>query len=493
MTVNKDKAEGLKLCFGYLGTVIAMSISYQLKVLWSGKMGARLKQRLAAKISEHALLKGLTSASDKAAAVVLASQDTHNICEGAICLWQLPASICEGSVITALVIETSGALGGGIAAAILIAGFIALFCMSLRMTSLKHEMSCAQDRQVSLFYEVISNIRPFRLYGWDVFFLDRLNKLTEQLAPIQRKIMVLKALNVSTVIIFPCFVSLIVFIVHFTETGMFNSTVFQNTLLSLLNTFRYPLLNLPSSLRSIAAANNSYRRVLEYFRRPIAVDQRAAADEAGAVEIDDLPIGPNGSMLKQLRVKPGSLFVLQGPVKSYKSTVINTLAGHVKIPTTASVRIGGSISYAPQLPWMCQTTIQDNIISSEAFDEKRYEQVLQACALTQDLAIMPLGDQTPVAEKGISLSGGQRQRVALARAAYKNADIYLLDNPISALDDATQEHIWSQLIEGLLKDATVIVSSSRSVPSCSMILHLNPKGLEGDIQQVYFCRVSCCE
>jgi hypothetical protein len=134
---------------------------------------------------------------------------------------------------------------------------------------------------------------------------------------------------------------------------------------------------------------------------------------------------------------------------------------------------------------MCQSSIQDNIVSFEQpIDLQRYQAVVHACALTQDLATMPLGDQTPVAEKGISLSGGQRQRVALARAAYRRADVYLLDNPLSAVDDATQEFIWENLIEGLLADATVIVASSRSVRSCSSIVHLSPKGIEGETVNV---------
>ena len=177
--------------------------------------------------------------------------------------------------------------------------------------------------------------------------------------------------------------------------------------------------------------------------------------------------------------------ILQGPVKSYKSTILKTLAGHYPVPKSAAVCIGGSVSYAPQHPWMCQSTIQDNIVSFEQpVDHQRYQAVIRACALTQDFASMPLGDQTPVAEKGISLSGGQRQRVALARAAYRRADIYLLDNPISALDDATQEFVWENLFEGLLASATVIVASSRDVPSCSTIVRLSASGIEGDAVQV---------
>ena len=114
----------------------------------------------------------------------------------------------------------------------------------------------------------------------------------------------------------------------------------------------------------------------------------------------------------------------------------------------------------------------------------RYQAVLHACALDHDLKAMPMRDDNVVAEKGLNLSGGQRQRLALARAVYRDADIYLLDNPVSAIDDQTQEHIWKHLIEGLLQDATVIVASSRPVISCTAILHLSPEGLLRDAEMV---------
>jgi hypothetical protein len=129
---------------------------------------------------------------------------------------------------------------------------------------------------------------------------------------------------------------------------------------------------------------------------------------------------------------------------------------------------------------MQQATIRDNIVCCEPWNAERYNQVIFACALKTDLAIMPLGDATPVAEKGISLSGGQRQRIALARAVYRIADVYLLDNPISALDDQTQQHIWTHLFEGMLQSVTVIVGSSRPVISCSAVLHLSPSGVCAD-------------
>ena len=92
------------------------------------------------------------------------------------------------------------------------------------------------------------------------------------------------------------------------------------------------------------------------------------------------------------------------------------------------------------------------------FDAERYKQVLFACALEEDLLQLPAGDMTQIGEKGINLSGGQKQRVGLARAVYKDADIYLLDDPLSAVDAHTGQHIMDQVILGMLKGKTIVRS-----------------------------------
>jgi ABC-type multidrug transport system fused ATPase/permease subunit len=457
-------------------------------------------------VAEHALLAVPACAADKSLALVLASQDSNTICEGAKRLWQLPAALFESITITALIIWASGALAGGVTAAIVVTGFAFLYWVSSQMNTLKDGIRRVQDKQVSLFCEILGNIRSFRYYGWDDFFLTKLHGMTDSLQPAQHKLAVLNAVVAALVIAFPIIPSLVIFLISYYTTYVSPSVQFQAVLLSLLNTFRcacftlfqtnsffsssgacffvksyysrYPLWNLPSSLRAVSSAATCYKRLSAFLSMPGLSDTRAAIRNPGAVEVENLVVGPNGSLLQQLHVKPGSLVVLQGPVRSYKSTILKTLAGHLPLRESETVRIGGTISYAPQSPWMCQSSIQDNIVCSEPFDAQRYEDVLHACALTQELADMPLGDQTPVAEKGISLSGGQRQRVALARAAYRRADIYLLDNQLTGLDDSTQQFIWENLIEGLLSTATVIFASSRAVQSCTCVVRLSTNGFE---------------
>lgn len=240
------------------------------------------------------------------------------------------------------------------------------------------------------------------------------------------------------------------------------------------------------ALPALKFCNNEtrYERIYNYLRRPVLGDGRQTlASEPGVVQLQRVPLGSN-TIMSSWRAEAGSLWVFLGPVGSFKSSVLEVVAGHSAIAAGASVSVGGTMSYMPQAAWIQQATIRENIVCNETWDESRFNAILHACALEHDVKAMPLGSDTVVAEKGLNLSGGQKQRLALARAAYRRADIYVLDNPVSAIDDQTQQHIWRHLIEGLLCDSTIIVASSRPVISCTAIVHMSTNGVVGDPQYV---------
>jgi ATP-binding cassette subfamily C (CFTR/MRP) protein 1 len=119
----------------------------------------------------------------------------------------------------------------------------------------------------------------------------------------------------------------------------------------------------------------------------------------------------------------------------------------------------GSIAYVSQQAWIQNATLQDNILFGKPLDKVLYNRVIEACALSPDLKMLPAGDQTEIGEKGINLSGGQKQRVSLARAVYNNSDIYFLDDPLSAVDSHVGKHIFENLIgpRGLMKKKTRVL------------------------------------
>lgn len=111
------------------------------------------------------------------------------------------------------------------------------------------------------------------------------------------------------------------------------------------------------------------------------------------------------------------------------------------------------MAYAPQIPWIQNNTLRENILFGKPYDHELYNKVIEACSLCLDLDQLPASDLTEIGEKGINLSGGQKQRVSLARCVYADADVYLLDDTLSAVDSKCAEHIFESVIgpRGLLQ------------------------------------------
>ncbi|XP_046622340.1 ATP-binding cassette subfamily C member 4-like [Neodiprion virginianus] len=165
-----------------------------------------------------------------------------------------------------------------------------------------------------------------------------------------------------------------------------------------------------------------------------------------------------------------SLSVLVGSVGSGKSSLLHLILGELR-PGAGSVNLYTSengvktiispkdirISYASQDPWLFSASIRDNILFGQPYDRIRYQEVTRVCALLKDFEQLPQGDMSFVGERGASLSGGQRARVNLARAVYRDADLYLLDDPLSAVDARVGRHLFEECIQGYLKGKTRIL------------------------------------
>ncbi|XP_062563901.1 probable multidrug resistance-associated protein lethal(2)03659 [Armigeres subalbatus] len=157
-----------------------------------------------------------------------------------------------------------------------------------------------------------------------------------------------------------------------------------------------------------------------------------------------------------LAVEKGKLCAVVGLVGSGKSTLLQVILGELELDE-GQLEISGDISYASQEPWLFEGSVKNNIVFIEDYNEKRYREVVKVCALERDFQLLPLGDETIVGERGISLSGGQRARISLARAIYRKADIYLLDDPLSAVDTHVGKHIFEQCIKEYLKDKVCVL------------------------------------
>ncbi|KAG0219662.1 Canalicular multispecific organic anion transporter 2, partial [Actinomortierella wolfii] len=159
-----------------------------------------------------------------------------------------------------------------------------------------------------------------------------------------------------------------------------------------------------------------------------------------------------------LTFRQGSLTAIVGRVGQGKSSLLSAILGEM-YKLEGSISLYGSVAYVPQQAWIIHGTVRDNILFGKPFNQAKYDYIIHAAGLEPDLAMLPAGDMTEIGERGINLSGGQKQRVSMARAAYQEADIYLLDDPLSAVDAHVDQHLWENLIgpEGFLKDKTRVL------------------------------------
>ncbi|XP_069753242.1 ATP-binding cassette sub-family C member 5 isoform X3 [Narcine bancroftii] len=156
-----------------------------------------------------------------------------------------------------------------------------------------------------------------------------------------------------------------------------------------------------------------------------------------------------------LSIEKGKLVGICGSVGSGKTSLISAVLGQMTL-MEGSIAVDGNFAYVAQQAWMQSTTIRENILFNKTYNEERYNNVLAACCLRQDLAVLSSGDMTQVGEHGANLSGGQRQRISLARALYSERSIYILDDPLSALDAHVGNHIFNNAIKKQLNLKTVL-------------------------------------
>ncbi|XP_063239626.1 probable multidrug resistance-associated protein lethal(2)03659 [Bacillus rossius redtenbacheri] len=157
-----------------------------------------------------------------------------------------------------------------------------------------------------------------------------------------------------------------------------------------------------------------------------------------------------------LKVIPGRLLAVIGPVGSGKTSLLHAILRELPL-TSGSIAVRGEVSYASQEPWLFAGSVRDNILFGQPYDWQRYRQVVKVCALARDFQLFPYGDLTEVGERGVAISGGQKARINLARAVYKRADIYILDDPLSAVDTHVGKHLFESCICGYLRNKTCVL------------------------------------
>ncbi|KAL1463596.1 hypothetical protein WDU94_015336 [Cyamophila willieti] len=340
-------------------------------------------------------------------------------------------------------------------------GYVATRIRNLQIRQMK-----SKDARVKLMNEVLSGIKVLKLYAWELSFQEQILRIRA------KEIKVLKEaayLNAATSFIWSCapfLVSLVSFAVYVLSdpTHVLDAKI-AFVSLSLFNILRFPLSMLPMLISQLVQASVSIKRINSFLNQedldPNAVthdpeEKDPLVIENGTFNWDRVKTGEEAPppTLKNinLRVKEGQLVAIVGSVGAGKSSLVSALCGEMD-KISGRVNTKGTIAFVPQQAWIQNATLRDNIQFGKPHVARRYNKVVEACALSPDFEMLPSGDSTEIGEKGINLSGGQKQRVSLARAVYSDADVYFLDDPLSAVDSHVGKHIFDNVIgpKGLLK------------------------------------------
>ena len=195
-----------------------------------------------------------------------------------------------------------------------------------------------------------------------------------------------------------------------------------------------------------------------------------------ATEASEAPVKSNTKPVLRdvsLHVTPGELCAVIGRVGSGKSSLCSAILNETVLEQ-GRIELKGSVAYAAQSAWILNATVRDNILFGLVFDQQRYDAVIKACQLTHDLSLLDNGDLTEIGENGINLSGGQKQRISVARVAYADADVVILDDPLSALDPEVGQLLFEECILGLMKGKTrlLVTNQLQCLQSCDSVVSL---------------------
>ncbi|KAJ8363811.1 hypothetical protein SKAU_G00126420 [Synaphobranchus kaupii] len=353
----------------------------------------------------------------------------------------------------------------GVAVMILLIPLNAAIAMKTR--AFQVEQMQYKDARIKLMNEILNGIKVLKLYAWENSFKDKVLHIRQNELNVLRKMAYLGAVSTVAWTSAPFIVALTTFAVYVTvdENNILDAEkAFVS--LALFNILRFPLNMLPQVISSIVQASVSLKRIQEFLSHdeldPNAIDRKnIALDHAVTVVNGKFTWAKNEPAALHninLMVPHGSLLAVVGNVGCGKSSLVAALLGEME-KQEGEISIRGSVAYVPQQAWIQNATLRDNILFGNPYNEQKYRSTLDACALTPDLDVLPGGDQTEIGEKGINLSGGQRQRVSLARALYSEADVFLLDDPLSAVDAHVAKHIFDNVIgpAGALQGKTRIL------------------------------------
>uniref|UniRef100_A0A667YK51 ATP binding cassette subfamily C member 12 n=1 Tax=Myripristis murdjan TaxID=586833 RepID=A0A667YK51_9TELE len=355
------------------------------------------------------------------------------------------------------------------------------FSMAKLINVFRRKVVVSTDSRVRTMNEILTCIKLIKMYAWEDSFEKKITDIRKREKNLLEKTGYVQNVNSTITAIIPTFATIITFVIH-TLLGLRLSSSAAFTTIAIFNSMRFSLGVVPISVKALAEAAVSAARLKKIMLiqnpEPYLVQKHNSASAIVMVKATlswTKPANGKTETLPTLRnisftLPKGNLLGICGNVGSGKTSLISSILEQMYL-LQGSVTADGTFAYVSQQAWIFHGTVQENILMGELFDEAKYDRVLNACSLKPDLDILPYGDQTEIGERGISM----------ARAVYSNKDIYLLDDPLSAVDAHVGKHIFEECIKKELRGKSIILVTHQLqyLEFCDDVLVLE----DGEVQE----------
>jgi ATP-binding cassette subfamily C (CFTR/MRP) protein 1 len=374
-------------------------------------------------------------------------------------IWMHPLTIVIASMLLYWMVGPPALLGSSTLLILLAVSVV----ISRKQARLRSKLFLIADSRVGLTRETLLHIKSAKLQGWELNLAQKIQALRADEARLGRALARLSAVMSFTAGTAPA----VAMATTATCIALGGGPLDAPTLFPMLALFvlqRFSLNILPETVYNLMEASIALKRIRSFLSSPEFSPPQIKLEHPHALSLSNItavwPDGIPALSVSQLSIARGELVAVVGSVGAGKSSLLLTILGELRT-TGGDLHVGGSIGYVAQNSWVISDTIRNTILSGKSFEPERYRTAVRASGLLADINSLPHGDATQIGERGINLSGGQRQRVALARAYYHDADLYLFDDPLSALDPSVANQVFSQLICTELAHTTRILVTHR--------------------------------
>lgn len=485
------RGEGIALVVALFFAKFFESVSQRQWYFGSRRVGLQVRSALMAAIYQKDLRIANAGRQRHAAGEVVnyMSVDAYRIGEFLYWLhfsWTTALQICIALVILAYAVGWATLAG----LTVIIVSMVVNTPLARSQNVYQTKLMTSRDACLRTTTEALRNMKILKLQAWEDKFKEQILKLRNEELIWLSKVLYRRAYNTVVFWMSPVFVSTATFVTClFMGTPLIASNVF--TALATLRIIQEPIRLIPDLVANAIQVRISLDRIAKFLQedelQPDAVvrkDHWKTSDYAIEFEEATLTWDPDVAIptLRNLtaKIKHGQRVAVCGAVGCGKSSFIQAILGEMP-KLSGLIRVNGTVAYVAQSAWIRSGTFRDNILFGKPMDKERYRKTLRACALDKDIENFPHGDLTEIGERGMNVSGGQKQRMQLARAVYQNADIYLLDDPLSAVDAHTAASLFNGCIMDALEGKTVILVTHQVefLPAVDSILLLR----DGEIWQ----------